>query len=393
MSEKVSLSELQRAIKDSLYLSLPDYYWVVAEIAELKVNSSGHCYLELVEKTSEDEVVKARVRAVIWNSRYNFLNSLFENLTGKNLTAGFKVLVKAKIEYHELYGLSLVINDIDPAFTAGDMALRKQQIINRLTEEGIIDMNKSISFPLYPRRVAVISSGEAAGYTDFFKHLRDNSYGYFFNLTLFSAALQGEETETTVVEALNAIADRQGQFDVVAIIRGGGSQTDLSWFDNYNISFHVAQFPLPVITGIGHEKDLSVTDIVAFKSLKTPTDAAAFLIEQTADTERGLASAALAVADAVRGSLETARMKTGNLKLRLQYAVSGLLQSHSSALEKFEAKIKLLDPQNTLRRGFSMTTRNGKIVKSINELSAGDDIETILYDGRIAGTVNSIVKS
>jgi exodeoxyribonuclease VII large subunit len=271
MNEKLSLTELQLIIKDSLYMALPDMYWVIAEISEIKENYNGHCYLELIEKHPDEISIRSRVKAVIWSNRFRFLKSFFENSTGESLREGLKILIRVKIEYHEIYGLSLVINDIDPAFTLGEMALKRQQILKRLEEEGVLTMNKDLDFPVVPQRVAVISSRNAAGYTDFMKHLTGNSYGYVFYTYLIETPMQGNETEAGVIKALEKIAGNIEEFDLAVIIRGGGSQTDLSWFDNYNIAYYVTQFPLPVITGIGHEKDLSVTDIVAYRSLKTPT--------------------------------------------------------------------------------------------------------------------------
>ena len=271
MDGKLTLTELQLIIKDSLYMALPDMYWVIAEISEIRENYNGHCYMELVEKHPDEISIRSRVKAVIWSSRYRFIKSFFENSTRESLREGIKILVRAKIDYHEIYGLSLVINDIDPAFTIGEMALKRQMILKKLEEEGVLTMNKELDFPLVPQRIAIISSSNAAGYTDFMKHLTGNSFGYVFYTALFETPMQGSETEAGVIRALEKIAGHPEKFDLAVIIRGGGSQTDLSWFDNYNIAFYITQFPLPVITGIGHEKDLSVADIVAYRSLKTPT--------------------------------------------------------------------------------------------------------------------------
>jgi exodeoxyribonuclease VII large subunit len=285
VTEKVSLTELQLIIRDSLYMALPDVYWVIAEISELKENSAGHCYLELIEKHQDEKNVRARIKAIIWSNRYRFLKAYFENITGEILREGLKILVKAKVEYHEIYGLSLVISDIDPAFTVGEMAMKRQMVIKRLEEEGVFTMNKELPFPVIPQRIAVISSKSAAGYSDFVNHLTGNSFGYVFYTALIESSLQGSETEEGVIKALDKIALNSHLFDVVVIIRGGGSQSDLSWFDSYNIAYHVTQFPLPVITGIGHDKDISVTDMVANKSLKTPTAVADFLIDSVAEAE------------------------------------------------------------------------------------------------------------
>lgn len=316
MNDKLSLTELQLIIRDSLYTALPGFYWVTAEIADIRENFAGHCYLELIEKHPDDINLKAKVRAIIWSNRIRFIRQLFEEMTGESLKSGLKVLVQIKVEYHEVYGLSLVINDIDPAFTLGEMAVKRQQILKRLEDEGVISMNRDLPFPMLPKKIAVISSPNAAGLTDFLKHLNDNSFGYKFYTALFEAAMQGTETETGIISALNRISENINLFDIVVIVRGGGSQSDLSWFDNYNIAYHITQFPLPVITGIGHEKDLSVTDIVAHRSEKTPTAVADFLIETMRSTEEHIldiwvqiSSYSLDVLEVEKNRLDTCRMK------------------------------------------------------------------------------------
>ena len=224
MAERLTLTELQLTIRDSLYMAFPEMHWVTAEISEMTENYAGHCYLELVEK--QEENIRSRARAIIWSSRYRLLKSFFENAAGQQLRAGLQVLVKVKIEYHEIYGLSLVINDIDPAFTVGDMALKRQAIISQLQEDGVFTMNRELDFPLFPRRIAVISSRNAAGYTDFINHIRNNGYGYVFYTALFESAMQGQETEKSIINALDRIAERISLFDLVVIIRGFHSLAD-----------------------------------------------------------------------------------------------------------------------------------------------------------------------
>jgi exodeoxyribonuclease VII large subunit len=317
MTEKLTLTELQLVIRDTLYLSFPDSYWVIAEISELKENNAGHCYLELIEKNADEKNVTARIRAIIWCKRFRFLRAFFENTTGETLREGIKVLVKAKIEYHELYGLSLIISDIDPAFTLGEMAVKRQAIIRKLEEDGVFFMNKELPFPIVPQKIAVISSRNAAGYSDFINQLRNNSFGYIFYTALFEASLQGTDTEQSTINALDMIALVSHLFDVVVIIRGGGSQSDLSWFDNYNIAYYITQFPLPVITGIGHDKDISITDMVANRSLKTPTAVADFIVESVAGTENHIMSLSSDIVSASRSILEKGknRIETFGIKL------------------------------------------------------------------------------
>ncbi len=409
MNEKLSLTELQLIIKDSLYLALPDMYWVVAEISEIKENYNGHCYLELVEKHPDEISIRSRVKAVIWSSRYRFIKSFFENSAGESLRDGLKILVRVKIEYHEIYGLSLVINDIDPAYTIGEMALKRQQILKKLEDEGVLTMNKDLDFPVIPQRIAVISSVNAAGYTDFMKHLKENSFGYVYYTALFETPMQGKETESGLIKALDRIASQLDKFDLAVIIRGGGSQTDLSWFDNYNIAYYITQFPLPVITGIGHEKDLSVTDIVAHRSLKTPTAVADFLIDCMYNAENHLVDLSNEITDRSMLMLEKSKKKieTAHLRLipvaRAQLSLNGtaitrkkeILASTSknwlsiinNQLAGFNNSLKILDPENVLKRGYTITSMNGKILKKSNQLKKDDVLDTKFSDGSASSKV------
>ena len=275
----ISLSELQSLIKRGIADSHPMPYWVVAEISELKVNYSGHCYLELVEKGGANSIPRAKANAVIWRNQYTLIGSYFLSATGGELCAGIKVLVKVTVNYHELYGLSFQITDIEPAYTLGDIEAQRRETIERLKKEGVYDMNRDADLPDVLQRLAVVSSAQAAGYQDFMNELGRNPQGYAYRISLFQAVMQGHETEDSVIAALDAIAERMDAFDAVIVIRGGGSQSDLAAFDGYRLTSHLAQFPLPVLTGIGHEKDRSVADLVAHTPLKTPTAVATFLTE------------------------------------------------------------------------------------------------------------------
>jgi exodeoxyribonuclease VII large subunit len=459
MSDRLSLTALQMLIRDSIVLAMPGSYWVTAEIAELKENYSGHCYLELIEKDSKTDNVKTRVRAIIWSARYRMLKPRFELATGALFAAGLKVLLKVTVDYHELYGLSLNISDVDPAYTMGEMAIRRNEIIKRLKEEGVFGMNQEMEFPDLPQRIAVISSASSAGYTDFFNQLSGNPYGYYFTTELFNSPMQGEETEKGLVLALDQISDRLDEFDLVAILRGGGSTTDLQWFDNYTIAFHITQFPLPVITGIGHEKDISVADMVAWKSLKTPTAVAAFLIEKMSDTElylkekdgalrlltnelmreyssmtsdyaRRLIPSASVIVSQLRREIGSITVKLSgntsgyikNAGIRVAVSISELkknsryllnensvrlrrgtteLKSTSIRLiskrrEEINARdiqIRLADPVNILKKGFTITEFKGKPVRNPEQLTKGDVITTRLYNGLIESSVNLIQKT
>ena len=277
--ESIGLYQLNCLVKRELKNRFPDNFLVVAEIADVKENRSGHCYLELVEKREEDDTIIATARATIWSFTYRMLKPYFETTTGKSLQKGIKVLVKAEIVFHELYGYSLNIKDIDPTFTVGDLERKRKEILDRLTQEGVIDMNRELEFPTLPKTIAIISSPTAAGYGDFVDQLHRNAYGYAFHTKLFPAVMQGEKTTESIIAALERIYEYESLFDVVVIIRGGGSQTDLGSFDSYDLAANVAQFPIPILAGIGHERDETIVDRVAYRSVKTPTAAAAFLIE------------------------------------------------------------------------------------------------------------------
>lgn len=411
---QITLTELQGLIRDKIYEALPGAYWVIAEIAEMKVHTAGHCYLELTGTETPGGKVTARARATIWASKFRSLNTYFNASTGIPLRAGITILFRATVEYHELYGLSLNITDIDPAYTAGDMALRREAIIRRLTAEGVLSMNSGLPLTPYPRNIAVVSSSKAAGYEDFINHLVNNPYGYAFRITLFEAVMQGETTMASVTEALDSISEMISEFDVVVIIRGGGSTIDLSWFDSYEIAYHVTQFPLPVLTGIGHEKDQSVTDMVAWKALKTPTAVAGFIVERTMECENNIIGMAESLVSAVEGAMEaaeerlssiqnritaTARLmvrlkeeKLSNHAGRLARASANVLNRAKEATDRMEDALRHLNPAGVLRRGFTLTSRNGTIIQSASELKQGDTIKTYFAEGTAESMVEKINK-
>ena len=288
MNERLKLSELNGLVKKTVGEAFTAPVWVIGEISELKTNRSGHCYLNLIEKEENGDAIVAQARATIWSYTYRMLRPFFESTTGQQLTEGLKVLLSVSVEFHELYGYSLNIRDIDPTYTLGDMARRRREIIARLQSEGVAEMNKELDLPLVPQKIAIISSSTAAGYQDFIDQLKNNPAGYHFDLKLFPAIMQGNQAETSIIGALEQIYLYENFFDAVVIIRGGGSQADLSCFDNYNLAYFITQFPLPVITGIGHEKDDSIVDMVAHTRLKTPTAVAEFLISGVAQFDLNL---------------------------------------------------------------------------------------------------------
>jgi exodeoxyribonuclease VII large subunit len=475
---QLTLSELQQQVKYSLEEAFALPVWVVAEISEMTVNRSGHCYLDLVETEQDSDTVVARCRATIWSYTFRMLRPYFETTTGQTFSEGLKVLLMAKVEYHEVYGFSLNIRDIDPVYTLGDLARQRKEIIRRLQEDGVFEMNKELELPLVPQRIAVISSPTAAGLQDFLDQLHNNPHQFVFYTKLFPAVMQGNEAPPSIMSALERIYLYEDWFDAVVIIRGGGAQLDLACFDQYELAFHVSQFPLPVITGIGHDKDDTVVDLVAHTRMKTPTAVAEFLItgalrfsqqldelekhffeminDQLDENRTRLSDAAdqlnllvnrmivshrnrLSIAGIqlanrsdvflkgqqttlnkllVDAQYQTKRFvarqthlldRSGNqlrflfrqqiLKNRnelnqfqhlLKIKITDQLKAEKKNLISFQDKLRLVDPQNIIRRGYSLTMIDGKIVKSVHQINEGDRLETRLSDGSVASKVETI---
>jgi exodeoxyribonuclease VII large subunit len=270
-TKAISLIELQTQVKTGIRTMFPGIYWIIAEISEMNTNQSGHCYLELIEKSTESEQIIAKAKATIWAFTFRMLKPYFESVTGQRFSTGIKVMLSVSIEFHELYGFSLNVKDIEPNYTVGDLTRKKQEIIKQLQDEGVFHLNKELEFPIVPQRIAVISSETAAGYGDFVHQLKTNRYGFKYYIKLFKAYMQGEEAEKSIINALDQIFESLEKFDIIVIIRGGGSQADLNCFNSYWLAYHITQFPLPVLTGIGHERDQTIADLVAFNNLKTPT--------------------------------------------------------------------------------------------------------------------------
>lgn len=408
MTESYSLSELGKCIKMTLKTAFAEPVWVRAEISEMHENVSGHCYLDLIEKADDTDVLVAKQKATIWAFTYRMLKPYFESETGATLRAGMKVLLLCEVEFHEVYGVSLNVRDIDPAFTVGEMAVRRAEIIRRLTDDGIVDMNKQQPLAPVPQRVAVISSATAAGYGDFCDQLRNNVFGYTFYTKLFPATMQGAQTEQSVVAALDKICDFIDNFDVVVIIRGGGATSDLVAFDNYNLALHCAQFPLPIISGIGHQRDESVVDLVAHTRVKTPTAAAEFLVARINDFEKNIDEMAQNVAFSAREVVhdELLRLQQRiarlgvvqrvcvrhdaalqHLTMRLRNAAKMAISSEEKRMALVEKSIEYADPATLLQRGFTLTTKHGKIVKSVCDVASGDIVTTHLADGAFTAMV------
>ena len=406
-SQHITLRELQRRVKSALEGQFALPLWVSAEISEIKVNYSGHCYLELVEKGGDNGVPTAQARAVVWRSNYPRIAGYFEAETGQRLAAGIKILAKALVTYHELYGFSLQITDIDPSYTLGDMERQRQQTIAQLQQEGVWDMNREAPMPAVVQRVAIVSSANAAGYQDFCKELARSAYR--FELTLFDAFMQGEAAEESIIEALCNVAARPEKFDAVVLIRGGGSRSDLNCFNAYRLCAHVAQFPLPVLTGIGHDKDTSVADMVAHTALKTPTAVAGWLVERMDTIDAWLDNAALQLRDNVLVTSRAQELRLQELSSHLLFHAKGLLRQRGMALEQMRETLAASagnflarqasrlgnaaelvagrSPERILRLGFAIVRTDGKAVFSAAQVGKGDTLDIEVADGRIEGTV------
>ncbi len=385
--ETLSLSDMQQRIKQVLEGALSGSYWITAEINELKTNSAGHCYLELVEKDEAGGTLKAKASATIWAYTFRMLKPYFETTTGRALGAGIRVLVKANVQFHAVYGLSLSITDIDPAYTVGEVELQRRKTIAQLQADGVFDMNRELELPLLPQRVAVISSEQAAGFRDFMNHLHHNEYDFAFHTQLFPSLMQGAGAVQGIIESLSLVNAHRNAFDAVVIIRGGGSVADLACFDDYELAAHVAQFPLPVLTGIGHDKDESVVDMVAHTAFKTPTAVADFLIDCFAGQESRLYDLGNALQQNVRYALQAATNKLVDITNRRNMAMRMCFQQANFRLQLLEKEIHHKNPYTILARGYAVVSHNGQAIRDAAEVKAGDELQVTLYSGRIAAEV------
>lgn len=402
IEKHISLSELLADVKKVVSESFPLGVWISAEISELKVNSSGHCYMELIEKGSSDGVPKASASAIAWRTQWNMIESYFRSMTGVSIAAGMNVLIKVSVNFHEAYGLSLILSDIDPVFTIGEQEQQRRRTIAELTADGVMELNRSLPIARVPWRIAVVSSAGAAGYRDFCRHLVASPYR--FRLTLFEAIVQGAAAEESIIGALERIAGQADEFDAVALIRGGGAQSDLGCFNSYALCSNIAQFPLPVLTGIGHDKDTSVADMVSFKELKTPTAVADFLVDAAAEIENRLDEAYRAVTDAAAEKLSSDRermerysaMLAGgmsamvrSLELRLEryglllrHSAADLLSSARNTLRGAEIAVAGNNPDRILAKGFAVVRRSGRAITDASALKSGEEVEITLHKGK-----------
>lgn len=421
-------------VREVLETSFDHTFWVQGEIASCQVNTTGHCYMELIQKEADGGGVIARAKANIWRTNFQRIRPYFERETGQRLAAGLSILVEVSATFHEAYGYSLVVHNIDPTYTMGDMARRRKEILARLAAEGVIDLNRELHIPALPQRIAVISSATAAGYGDFCNQLENNQYGFRFYVRLFQAMMQGDRVEESVIDALDRIASMRDRFDVVVIIRGGGSSSELSCFDSYNLALNVANFPLPVITGIGHERDDTVIDAVSHTRVKTPTAAAELLISCLADAAADIDRLSKRLVEGVSSCMETAghrlallsqklpslfsvlkvrqeqymqslmeravsaaRSRTAGqmygcdrLSLRLESGIRSLLTARSHRLELIAGRIDAASPERILRQGYTMTIVNGHVARSVTALHPGDSVTMRFVDGSATGTVDDV---
>ena len=425
---RLTLYELNGLVKEVIECEMPNEYWVEAELSECR-ESRGHCYMELIQKDEQNATPIAKASAKCWASKWMIIRPYFEGTTGQQLHAGMKVLLKVYPQFHEAYGFSWIVTDIDPTYTLGDMARKRQEIIRQLKEERVFDLQKELQLPLFCQHIAVISSETAAGYGDFCNQLADNPYGFQFRTQLFPAIMQGEGVEQSIIEALERIYDCD--FDCVVIIRGGGATSDMSGFDTLALAENVANFPLPIITGIGHDRDESILDMVSHTRVKTPTAAAALLIDHLKLVLDAINNAQDAIARLTQQKLSTlnaqlstlqemlprlfstvkarqeARIdnlymrmlssiretvisslgKINTLETRLPIFTDRKIITERHRLQLMEEKAKSLDPTLLLQRGYSITLHNGRAVKEASALAPGDEMETRLAKGRIISKV------
>lgn len=408
-AKALTLYELNTLVREAIASAMDRDYWVEAELSEVR-EVRGHCFMELVQKDLFSPTPVARASAKCWKTTWTRIRPRFEAITGQPLRPGMKVMLLVHPDFHEAYGFSWIVSDVDPTYTLGDMARKRMEIVNQLKAEGVFDLQKELPLPLFSQHIAVISSENAAGYGDFCSQLSNNDYGFSFMPVLFAAVMQGDGVEQSIVAALNAINAEADRFDVVVIIRGGGATADMSGFDTLLLAENVANFPLPVITGIGHERDECVLDMVSHTRVKTPTAAAALLVDNLAqvwvhvtDCQRTITqlvgqrmasepsrldSLSTRLITLIHDRLTHEQFRLSSLATSLKPAAEYVLTTHRNHLERLALRAKSLDPQLLLRRGYSITTIGGKAVRDASLLKSGDEIVTQLEKG----SVHSVVK-
>lgn len=409
-TKSYSLHELTSHISEVMRVNFETPLWIRAEISEFRENANGHCYLEFIEKDINSDAIFAKIKGTIWVNTYRMLKPYFESSTGQALRAGLSVLVAVTVDFHDVYGLSLNIRDIDPEFTLGAQAARRQEIIRQLEADGVTEMNKSLEIPTLPQRIAVISSATAAGYDDFCNQLGNNPKQFVFYPKLFPAIMQGDQAAPSIIEALDKIFEHMEAFDVVVMIRGGGATTDMACFDSYDLAYNCAQFPLPIIAGIGHQRDLSIVDMVAHTSVKTPTAAAELLIDKMSIAREQMTDAYTAIYQllsrrvqqqqqlmtqsgwrirhALQNKTSVKKIQLEKHKSRLSTAIKLIINNQQNKLTLLDKSIERHSPAFLLQYGYTITTINGKKITSVKEIKSGNKVHTYLSDGDFGSTVD-----
>lgn len=377
---KYTLYEIVSKVKQTLESSMDEPMWLQTEISEINTKG-GHCYMEFIQKEEDSNALLARCRATVWASRWRMLSRFFSQSTGQPLSAGMQVLVKVQVNFSEQYGFSLNVIEIDPTYTLGDIARRRRMILQQLEESGIADMNRQLPLPRLLQRIAVISSETAAGWGDFLRQLEDNPYSLRFDVQLFPAIMQGEKVEESIISALDSIASDLDSYDVVVIIRGGGAAADLSGFDTYALAENIAQFPMPVITGIGHERDDTVIDMISCVRVKTPTAAAEYLLTHQLNELMYVNELADRLQNGSLTYISREQNRISLLSQRLSQSPLTMLQQHRHRLELFTARLDGADPNRILRLGYAVVRKQGKAVKKITDIHDTDNIEITVYKG------------
>ena len=385
----IDLFEFQTRLKQGIESLFPDRVWIKAEVSAVKARNGGHCYLELSQ--SEDAGLVAKANAIIWSSKYRFIAPYFESVTGSPLQEGMVVLVEVQATYSQLYGFSLIINDIDPEFTVGAKELERQRTIERLQKEGLMDLQKELALPRLPYDIAVISAEDAAGYRDFMRHTGENQYGFRFNFELYPALMQGADCPASVIAALDAVLDSGRDYDAVLILRGGGSKLDLSCFDDYEMAAVIAQYPLPVLTAIGHDQDFHVCDMVAHEYVKTPTALADLLLEMYEDEDAALTAFQTRIRLAFVNRLSLMESAVDRLEARIKGAFVVKVSQMEAALSLIEARINAADPRKILERGYALAVdADGVVLKGTGRSRKGDKVSVMFSDGVLDCLVENI---
>ena len=387
--EYIDLFELQSRLKQGVESLFPKRLWIKAEVSAVKARSGGHCYLELSQSDSNGLVAKSS--AIIWSSKYRFIAPYFESVTGSAIQEGMVILAEVQVNYSELYGLSLIINDVDPEFSLGLKELERQKTIERLQKEGLIDLQKGLELPLLPYNVAVISAEDAAGYRDFVRHLAENPYGFTLNCTLFPALMQGVDCPQSIISALDAVLEDGAEWDAVLILRGGGAKLDLACFDDYELAAVIAQYPLPVLTAIGHDQDFHVCDMVAHEFVKTPTALADFLLGMYEAEDERISSLQTRMRLAFSNKIYAAESALNMLQARVKGGFVMKIANMEATLKVLEARILAADPRRILERGYALAVDgNGVVVKGVAGREKGDKISMMFPDGTLDCTVDSV---